>query len=69
MKKEMTTMRISKESHVELLKIVGSIQSKTGKPIISLNGVSDPHGLRRLVLSTKKVLYPKKRTSTLDDWN
>ncbi len=31
-----------------------------GKPIISLNGVSDPNGLKRLTLVTKKALYPKK---------
>src|SRR5574337_2077893 len=31
-----------------------------GKPIISLNGVTDPHGLKRLTLSVKKALYPKK---------
>ena len=32
----------------------------SGKPIISLNGVSDPNGLKRLTLSVKKALYPKK---------
>jgi hypothetical protein len=32
----------------------------SGKPIISLNGVTDPNGLKRLTLSVKKALYPKK---------
>lgn len=32
----------------------------SGKPIISLNGVPDPSGLRRLTLSIKKALYPTK---------
>ncbi len=31
-----------------------------GRPIISLNGVTDPNGLKRLTLSVKKALYPKK---------
>ncbi|MDE1831801.1 MAG: hypothetical protein KGI02_05445 [Thaumarchaeota archaeon] len=30
------------------------------KPIISLNGVTDPQGLRRLTLSIKKAQYPAK---------
>lgn len=32
----------------------------SGKPIISLNGINDPNGLKRLTLSVKKALYPKK---------
>ena len=32
----------------------------SGKPIISLGGISDPSGLKRLTLATKKALYPKK---------
>jgi hypothetical protein len=32
MKKEMTTMRVSKENHAEILKIVGLLQNKSGKP-------------------------------------
>ncbi|MEO9308582.1 MAG: zinc ribbon domain-containing protein [Nitrososphaera sp.] len=31
-----------------------------GKPVITWQGVSDPHGLRRLVQATKKMLYPTK---------
>ncbi len=31
-----------------------------GKPVISLNGVSDPNGLKRLTQATKKALYPMK---------
>ena len=32
MKKDMTTMRVSKANHAEILKIVGILQSKTGAP-------------------------------------
>lgn len=32
----------------------------SGKPIISIGGISDPNGLKRLTLSVKKALYPKK---------
>ena len=31
-----------------------------GRPIISINGIADPNGLKRLVLAVKKALYPKK---------
>lgn len=31
-----------------------------GVQIISLNGVTDPSGIRRLTLAVKKSLYPKK---------
>jgi hypothetical protein len=31
-----------------------------GQPIISLNGVSDPQGLRSLTLSVKKSYFPKE---------
>lgn len=32
----------------------------SGKQVISLNGVTDPNGLKRLTLAVKKALYPKK---------
>ena len=32
----------------------------SGRPIISLNGVSDPNGLKRLTMFVKKSLYPTK---------
>ena len=32
MEKKMTTMRVSKANHAEILKIVGILQSKTGAP-------------------------------------
>lgn len=32
----------------------------SGNPIISIGGISDPNGLKRLTLSVKKALYPKK---------
>ena len=31
-----------------------------GRPIISLDGVLDPYGLKRLVIVTKKALFPRK---------
>lgn len=31
-----------------------------GRPIISLNGVTDPSGIKRLTLSVARSLYPKK---------
>jgi len=31
-----------------------------GKPIITWQGVSDPNGLKKLVMAVKKALYPKK---------
>lgn len=32
----------------------------SGKPIISLNGVTDPNGLKKMAMAVKKALYPKK---------
>jgi len=33
----------------------------SGKQVISLNGVTDPNGLKRLTLSVARSLYPKKQ--------
>lgn len=44
---------------------IRSVQKILGRPIISLNGVTDPTGLKCLTLSVKKALYPKKE---LERW-
>jgi hypothetical protein len=49
-----------KIEHGQSVTIGKIIFLSNGKPIISIDGISDPQGLRRLVLSIKKALYPKK---------
>lgn len=48
------------QSHGQSVSYGKIVFLSSGIPIISIGGISDPNGLKRLTLSVKKALYPKK---------
>ena len=48
------------QSHGQSTTIGKIVFLSNSKPIISIDGISDPNGLKKLIASIRKSLYPKK---------